>query len=381
MNRPVSPLFFLTLAALACGGASPYPPPPGRPIYRIASADQPIEEIDLAKLTAQVQTLQQTAPPPPAGSVDPLARALAKAAGHKDARTFIADALTVQAWDEAWLDNAPYRFGFSADLSNPDLRAMQDGRFVTYHSDARQRSLRIDASPALAAALALQKLEASPLAHEDHRRKVAPNDPVVHIVDASPPLDGKPEASYCEVSGHVLLAADPKSLFIFIDKPRDKGVTLKIYDCPEPTPGEHFAHLQILPTQSATTNNRGQTLTVYPKYHGDGTELQIPWSMHKGQVEWMNGFEHARGRIEINIEDGEKMTRPFYILSTPERMKARLLTIVESTIIQHAQLIAKTGRLPASVNEKGEPSAEPADAAQCADLLAAIAEYRRYLKK
>lgn len=299
------------------------------------------------------------------------------------ARHFTMELLTRTLLNEYWLDDAPYPLGYAHFPGFNAAWTMQDGRFVSYHSQAPRHYWHTRGIHyAWLSAIALQMMEVRPDMHEQYQRQAAADAAVIRFADRSPLLDGQREPQYADAGqtngASLALASDPRSLFVFLEHAASTPIHLAIIDGAES--GEPCAAIRVNAAgHVSVVNGQGAALRHWSRRDGQKIEIQIPYQIDRLQGQWMTAVEHGRGRVVLRGEGAEpgETSRAIYFLSDPQRIKNRLRTFVEGTIVNHAEILERQGWLPYAIADKSsDPFTRLSFSGAYGHLLHTIAQYQ-----
>jgi hypothetical protein len=301
------------------------------------------------------------------------------------ARWFTMELLSRALLNEYWLDDAAYPAGYAHFPGFNTTWNMKDGRFVTYHSQTPRHFWHTRGIHyAWLSALALQMMDQWPEMHEEYRREVGDKDVVVRFNDRTPALDGEREPNDATVFDSadvgLHLASDPLSLFVFVEQRGADSVDLTIYDGLEA--GEHRAAVHVVKSGDVrVVNGAGTELLHWTKRTAKGVEIQIPYQIYRPQGDWMTAVEHGRNRVVLRCRGGvaaeTEASQNVYFLSDADRIKRRLQTFVEETIVNHAEILDRQGWLPYAIADKSsDPFTRLSFSGAYGHLIHTIAQYQ-----
>jgi rRNA maturation RNase YbeY len=150
-------------------------------------------------------------------------------------------------------------------------------------------------------------------------------EPRVPIIDESPVIDGKRDATYVKLEGtngeDIALLSDPRNLHIHVQSSKPE-VTLSFQHA-GPVSGEARIGRITLKMDGTMTvvNDKGARLLAASAFVAGETwsaELSIPYSVVPAQAQWINGVDH--GRYLVTCNGGKAQT--VYFLSSSTRVSA-----------------------------------------------------------
>jgi hypothetical protein len=309
--------------------------------------------------------------------------AMHRAFSKEFARYFTLRFLMTHQVAKYFVDDAPYKYGLMI-YTHPAMGAFAKfergtGKLAGYTSEIRHRTWHLRGFQHVwGSAVALQMMDAYPEMHEEYRKEIAPDAPVVRIVDETPEVDGAADESYGDsielAGGSVRMVADPRNLCLLLRPPEGKGYTLTLHEFLEPK--GNFARVVVDAAGKVTvTNHEEKALLAWSAKGKDGVEVQIPFTIYRPQGLWMNATEHAQCLLEAG-EDGAAKT-PIYFLSTHKRWTEQLRRIVEQGIANGKYVLDFNDYLPYNYSDLSKPDWHDLSfAAAYGWLLAACAEYR-----
>ncbi|MBI5396250.1 MAG: hypothetical protein HZA91_13220 [Verrucomicrobia bacterium] len=280
------------------------------------------------------------------------------------AKHFIYAAYSSLRLADLWHDDAPAQAG----LGLPETALPKVGaKLEFYASDARDlpRAPRLGPRMLCNAAITLQLLGAFPDAWESWRNANHPADTRVSEKIAPIVADG---------SALMEMGWTPSSLVLRTRGPR----SLAFAPLP-PATGLRATVTIDASGRAAALAEDGAPLQLAFAPQPDGrVEIEIPFTVAKQQKRWLNAAEECRWTLSV---DGGA-PRNLIFLSTPDAVRARLAVEVADGLRFWQKQFREFGCVPAaSLPGKGREiaGAELSDAAGCAHLLAAIAEYLAWL--
>jgi hypothetical protein len=205
-----------------------------------------------------------------------------------------------------------------------------NGRLPDYRSDRkgpggkpRPIGSRMGPQNMVCCGWALQSLRAYPGIWEEHYQRAFPKDVRVYIDDRPPQasIGPAPAAAVQLGSAKLELLSSRNALHI---KGQVKGdeVTLKVFSRPDGQ-GSYAAVTLRTDKSSEAVNDRGEKLRckigTSPTADGFHFDLELPYSVVKGQRFWANGIEFGRYSVQAG-----KARRNFYLMSPEKQVKARL---------------------------------------------------------
>ena len=257
-----------------------------------------------------------------------------------------------------------------------------DGRPIDYRSDRKGPSgqprpigSRMGPQNMVCCGWALQALRAYPGIWEKHYQRAFPNDLRIAIDDRPP----KP-ALMCIPAPATTVQLGPAELQLlstrnaFHIKGQIKGdaITLKLFSRPDGK-GSHAAVTLRKDKSSEAINDRGEALRskidITSTEDGFRFDLELPYSVVKGQKFWANGVEFGR----YSMQAGEA-SRNFYLVSPEDQVKARLERELGGGLRTWEAIFREMGYIPTGLGA-GADWEHFSDSGGYAHLLSAAAQW------
>jgi len=203
---------------------------------------------------------------------------------------------------------------------------MHDGTFDYYRSDrkgVRFIGSRMGPQNMVTSAQALQMLRAFPGIWEERYKQKFSSDLRVYVDDPAPGAKAEP-APWAEIQvGRATLQLKSTRLALLVQgKFAGDSLTLSVYSRPDAK--GTLAVITLRKGQAVTAaNDKGEAMILKSDVKADGDalafNLELPYTMTKGQRPWANGIEHGR----YSIQSGDAV-RNFYLASPETQVKAWL---------------------------------------------------------